>query len=155
MRKTLAALLGSAAIVMAAGTAAGARTTADPVSGVEWWQTPDSKEITTRLNGYRNAVGLPTLPADGVVSYWAEVHAAEMAQANSLHHSDMNFLLRATGCATVAENVAFAPSVEQAHVALVNSPGHRDNMTAGWRLVGTGVASGNGLKWVTEIFCTW
>ncbi|MEZ5233642.1 MAG: CAP domain-containing protein [Acidimicrobiales bacterium] len=155
MRKLCAVLFASATLVAATGPVAGAAGVADPATGTEWWQSPDAKELTTRLNGQRNASGKPTLPADGVVSYWAEVHSAQMAQSNTLYHSDVEFLQRATGCAGVAENVAYAPSVASAHAALVASPNHYQNLTGDWRLVGAGVATANGYKWVTQIYCTW
>lgn len=154
MRKRLAAtvtaVLASFAALAASGTPAGADD-----GGVQWWQTPDASALTVAMNGSRNALGLATVPADGVLSYLAEVHAVMMSRAGGLYHQDLGAVQRATGCARIAENVGVAPTVAGANQALVNSPSHLANMTGAWRLVGIGVASNSGQKWVVELFCTW
>jgi uncharacterized protein YkwD len=137
--------------VIGTGGAAGA----DAGDGTQWWQSGDSRELTVDLNGQRNGHGRATLPADGVLSYWAEVHAAQMANAGRIYHQDLGPLMAITGCRSMAENVGYAPTVWGAHSALSYSAPHVANMVGDWRLVGVGVASRSGFKWVVEVFCTW
>ena len=143
-----------AAVVATTAGGSGAPASAD-AGGTEWWQTPDAKELTIDLNSQRNWYGRPTLPADGVLSYWAEVHASLMNQAGYLYHEDLGALMRITGCRSMAENVGYASTVWNAHAALSNSPQHLSNMLGNWRLTGIGVSSGRGQNWVVQIFCTW
>lgn len=144
------AALAAITLLFAAASPAGADT-----GGVQWWQTPDAAALTVAVNGTRNAHGRPTLPADGVLSYLAEVHAATMAQSGRLYHQDLGAVQRATGCPAVAENVGLAPTVAGAQHALSNSPLHLSNMVGEWKLVGVGVSTGAGGKWVVQLFCTW
>ena len=143
-----------AAIVATTVSSSGTAVRAD-VGGTQWWQSPDAKELTISLNASRNAYGMPTLPADGVLSYWAEVHASLLSQAGYLYHEDLAAIMRITGCHSVAENVGYASTVWQAHTALLNSPAHQRNMLGAWRLTGVGVATGRGYKWVVQLYCTW
>lgn len=143
-----------AAIVATTVATSGTAAMAD-VGGTQWWQTADAKELTISLNAKRNAYGMATLPADGVLSYWAEVHASLLSQAGYLYHEDLAAIMRITGCHSVAENVGYASTVAQAHNALSASPEHLRNMLGGWRLTGVGVATGRGYKWVVQLYCTW
>ena len=142
-------------VIVAGVIFAGQSTVSADSQGTQWWQTPDAAEVTIELNDERNANGLDSLPADGVLSYWAEVHAANMAHAGTIYHQDLGVLMRLSGCSSMAENVGEAGSVSQVHEALVASPGHARNMVGGWRLAGIGAASADGQKFVVEVFCTW
>jgi uncharacterized protein YkwD len=155
MRRTQAVKVLAMIVSLAVGVLVTTATAGADPGGTQWWQTPDARELTVDLNGHRNAYGRGTIPADGVLSYWAEVHAAQMANAGRLYHQDLGALMAITGCRSMAENVGYAGGVWDAHLALTASPAHLANMVGDWRLTGVGVANRSGARWVVEIFCTW
>ena len=90
--------------------------------------------------------------ANAELSAYAAQHAATMAGANHLHHSDISVLLGSWS--TVGENVGVGPSVGAIHAALLASPGHYRNLSdAGFTHVGIGVyVDGGGRTWTAHVF---
>ena len=118
--------------------------------------TADEATLASLVNGARAGAGLPPLTVSGALSGTARSHSAAMAAAGSLFHSGN---LAGTigdsvaGWTNVAENVAVAGSVTEAHAALMGSSVHRANVLGDFTLLGVGVVTGgDGRVWVTEHF---
>jgi uncharacterized protein YkwD len=106
------------------------------------------RRLFTRLNRDRAAAGLPALRWDGAVAHVARGYAEEMRRTHLVAHISPTSgavadRVRVAGIKTgvVRENVARAYGIDEAHQALMNSPGHRSNlMSAIANHVGIGVA---------------
>ncbi|MEY2477396.1 MAG: hypothetical protein QOG87_2711 [Actinomycetota bacterium] len=87
----------------------------------------------------------------------AQGHSAAMAAAGTIWHNEQ-FLTQGTRKALAAkmlgENVGMGPNVDQVHVALMNSPGHKANiLEPAFSIVGMGVVrSGDGMVYITQDF---
>lgn len=116
----------------------------------------DEATLASLVNGARSAAGLPPLAVDGALSATARSHSAAMAAAGSLFHSgNLAGAIgdAAAGWTSIAENVAVAGSVTEAHRSLMASSAHRANILGDFTLLGVGVVSGgDGRVWVTEHF---
>lgn len=118
--------------------------------------TADEATLASLVNGARTAAGLPPLAVDGALSATARSHSAAMAAAGSLFHSGN--LAGAigdsvTGWTSIAENVAVAGSVTEAHRSLMASSAHRAHILGDFNVLGVGVVAGSdGRVWVTERF---
>lgn len=118
--------------------------------------TADEATLASLVNGARAAAGLPPLAVSGALSDVARAHSAAMASSGSLTHTGN--LADAIGSAagawtSIAENVAVAGSVTEAHAALMGSGEHRANILGDFTLLGVGVVNGaDGRVWVTETF---
>jgi uncharacterized protein YkwD len=95
----------------------------------------DEMKLFSLLNQERERAGLQPLHWDAHLAEAARFHAQRMAQSRQLSHllpgePDMGERVAATGLRfdAVAENVAYAPSIETAHQGLMNSPPHRANI---------------------------
>ena len=97
-------------------------------------------------------MGVAPLQVDGTLQAAARAWAQQMAASGSLEHQSLKPFLGPFSRA--AENIAYAMSVEQAHNALVASPGHYRNLANGnYTLVGIGVAVGaDGRIWTSHVF---
>lgn len=118
--------------------------------------------LLARVNGDRVALGLPPLMWDGAVAAVARGYSEEMRRARAVAH-----LSRITGSATdrlraahiatrvVLENVARAYGLDEAHRALMNSPGHRANLTSTEvNRIGIGVVFGDEISGRRELYIT-
>jgi uncharacterized protein YkwD len=118
------------------------------------------RRLFTRLNRDRAAAGLPALRWDGAVAQVARGYAEEMRRTHLVAHISPTSgsaadRVRAAGIKTgvVLENVARAYGIDEAHQALMNSPGHRSNlMSAIATQVGIGVAFGESAAGRRELF---
>jgi uncharacterized protein YkwD len=116
-----------------------------------------AQRILELTNRERAAVGLPGLSMRGDVVAIAQAQSAAMAAAGTIWHND-SFLTQATRAALAAnmlgENVGMGPNVDQVHVALMNSPGHKANiLEPAFSIVGMAVTrSGDGMVYVTQDF---
>jgi uncharacterized protein YkwD len=121
-------------------------------------------ELIQQINAERRLQGVEPLRADGTLTEVARGHSREMAVQGRLGHTlreggslrdrlqDAGYLSR-----SARENVACAPSIRQAHSALLNSPPHVRNLTAPEvTRVGVGIvrlsAEGRSELYVTQIF---
>lgn len=118
--------------------------------------TADEATLASLVNGARGSAGLPPLALSAALSDVARAHSAAMAASGSLTHTGN--LAGAIGSAAgdwtgIAENVAVAGSVTEAHAALMESGEHRANVLGDFTLLGVGVVNGaDGRVWVTETF---
>src|SRR3954453_18240339 len=101
-----------------------------------------------RINQERTNRGLPPLAvADDLVAI-ARNHSQEMASQNNLHHN-ARLAEDVHGWIAVGENVGTGPSVQDVHVAFMNSPHHRDNIVnSRFTQVGLGVVWAGRQLWV-------
>src|SRR5215467_1272053 len=96
---------------------------------------PPDRELFQVVNGERQRNGLEKLEWNVKLATAAQAHAEELARHGDLSHVFPGELpleqrVGATGerFDAVAENVAAADNVDDAHVGLMNSPGHRANI---------------------------
>jgi uncharacterized protein YkwD len=93
------------------------------------------QQLFKLLNLERENAGVGKLQWDSNVAQAAMEHARKLAENAALSHrfpgeAQLDQRVGATGARfnAVAENVALADTPEDAHVALMNSPGHRANI---------------------------
>jgi Cysteine-rich secretory protein family len=118
------------------------------------------QELFKLLNAERENAGLEKLRWDDKVAQAAQAHAHKLAANHELSHqfAGEQTLEQRVGAAgarvnAVAENVAVAGNVEEVHLALMNSPGHRDNiMNPRYNAVGISVKAFENKLYVTEDF---
>ncbi|HEY6305577.1 MAG TPA: CAP domain-containing protein [Candidatus Angelobacter sp.] len=118
------------------------------------------QQLFKLLNMVRANAGVQTLQWDPKVAQAALAHAQKLAEHADLSHRfagelELDQRLGATGVRfnAVAENVALADTVEEAHLALMNSPGHRANiMNPQYNAVGIAVVQRNRSLYVTQDF---
>jgi uncharacterized protein YkwD len=104
------------------------------------------------INSIRAGRGLAPLATDGALMASARAWAAVLAAEGGLRHMDLAQLPLPFSAA--GENVAVAGDVAQAHLALVQSPGHFANMVnPAYTKVGTARVRAGGRAWVVEQFC--
>jgi hypothetical protein len=122
--------------------------------------SPAERKILDLLNLERTAANLPPLAWSGHAALAARKHSRLLAQHGDLSHQfereeAVPQRIAATGLRFTdsAENVAVADAPEEAHIALMLSPGHRANiMNARYNAVGIGVFEAKGRLWVTQDF---
>lgn len=127
---------------------------------------PTREEAEERLLGLVNreraASGLPALVADEAVRAVSRAHSEEMRRTKVVAHVSPTTgsaadRVRAAKIKTavVLENVARAYGIGEAHLGLMNSPGHRANiMSRQATNVGIGVVFGEEVSGRKEIFIT-
>jgi uncharacterized protein YkwD len=102
------------------------------------------------LNGEREREGLAPLSVDPEIVEVARAHSFDMWQRSYFSHvnpdgEDPFDRMRegGVGFRAAGENLALAPTVEQAHRGLMNSPGHRRNiLDPAFSRIGIGVVDG-------------
>ncbi len=122
--------------------------------------SPAEQKLLDLLNHERAAEKLPALAWNGHAAQAARKHSRLLAQHGDLSHQfereeAVPQRIAATGLRFTdsAENVAVADAPEEAHMALMLSPGHRANiMNARYNAVGIGVYEAKGRLWVTQDF---
>jgi len=118
------------------------------------------QRILKLLNRERSARGLQPLVADEGLTRAARLHSRGMAVDRQLTHqlrgeAKLTHRLNQAGLFFNAsgENVALASGAEEAHQALMHSPGHRANILRGsFNAVGIGVVRSEGRIYVTQEF---
>jgi hypothetical protein len=123
------------------------------------WSTAE-KQIFEQLNHARIANKLPELDWNDQAARAALLHTEALLKNGSLSHQftgEAPLLERigATGArfTVAAENVARTDHMEDVHLALINSPGHRANMLSSrYNAVGIGVMEARGRIYVTQDF---
>ncbi|MEK7142661.1 MAG: CvpA family protein [Patescibacteria group bacterium] len=104
-------------------------------------------ELLRQVNNERGKVGLQPLASDLLIRNVARAHSMDMLRGGYFAHENpagqtpfdrlviAGVIFQATG-----ENLALAPTVDIAHIGLMNSPRHRDNiLDADFSRVGIGV----------------
>lgn len=121
---------------------------------------PPEKRVFDDLNQERAKNGLPILEWNEQVAAAARTHARLLLENARLSHqfpgeATLAERLGATGTrfTVAAENVARTEYIEDVHLALMGSPGHRANMlNPNYNAVGIGVAEHEGKIYVTQDF---
>jgi hypothetical protein len=109
------------------------------------------------VNAERAGAGMAPMTMRGDIVAIALGHSQAMAAAGTIWHN-ANYLTNATRSALAAkamgENVAMDMSVDHAHVALMNSPGHRANiMNPAFTVVGMAIVQDpRGALFITQDF---
>ena len=122
--------------------------------------SPAEKQIFDQLNQERKKAGLPALEWSELAADAARRHAALLAQNEELSHQypgepSLPERLGAIGLrfTSSAENIARTEHLEDVHLALVNSPGHRANMLSPkYNAAGIGVVEHGGKIYVAQDF---
>ena len=118
------------------------------------------KRIFEELNHERASHGLAVLQWDEHAAEAARAHARLLAENGKLSHqfsgeATLPERLGATGArfTVSAENVARTEFIEDVHLALMGSPGHRANiLSTSYNAVGIGVIENQGKIYVTQDF---
>jgi uncharacterized protein YkwD len=118
------------------------------------------KQIYDQLNHEREKRGLAALTWNDQAARAARSHAQAMVENGQLSHQfpgepSLPERIGATGVrfTVAAENVARTEYVEDVHLALMDSPGHRANMlNPAYNAVGIGVAEHQGKIYVAQDF---
>jgi uncharacterized protein YkwD len=126
-----------------------------------YYDAEAERRLLDMANRERVKAGLPPLQKDDGLTQAARAHAAAMAAQGKLSHQlsgepNLQYRLAANTKAHLdesGENVAFAPSVEQAEDSLMHSPAHRANLlNAGFNVAGFSVVRRGSLLYVTQDF---
>ena len=115
--------------------------------------TPEQQQLMDLVNQSRAEAGVPALTMHLSAMDKAQAWADHMASEGRISHSNLRDGI--TGeWRQLGENVAMAPSIEAAHQALMDSPGHRANiLNPEFNFGGTGHAIGDdGLVYVVQVF---
>src|SRR2546421_3751376 len=120
----------------------------------------DDLKLFQLLNQERTKAGLPKFQWDYHLAEAARAHAQLLAQRQVLSHQFsgepvLGERIGATGTRfnAAAENVAEAPTVEELHSGLMNSPPHRANILNGkYNAIGLAIVSPNDQLYVAQDF---
>lgn len=112
------------------------------------------------LNLERKQAGLAALQWNNDAAQAARAHAHRMADHGELSHQfqaepglQQRLISTSVRFTSAAENIALADDEDEAHLGLMSSPGHRENiLTTYYTAVGIGVIRRNGRLFVTEDF---
>ncbi|HET9839874.1 MAG TPA: CAP domain-containing protein [Candidatus Angelobacter sp.] len=122
--------------------------------------SPAEKQVFDQLNQEREKAGLPALEWNPLAADAARKHAALLAENAELSHqfageASLAERLGATGLRFTgsAENIARTEHLEDVHLALMGSPGHRANMLSPkYNAVGIGMVERDGRVYVAQDF---
>lgn len=96
--------------------------------------------LSAMVNQARAANGVPRVKRDRVLRVAGRRKSMAMARGAAFAHAASGQLPWANGRAA-GQNIAMAPSAGAAFQAMLDSPGHRDNlMSTAWRYGGVGAA---------------
>jgi len=118
------------------------------------------KQIFDQLNQERQKAGLPILEWNDLLAEAARSHSQMMAENDKLAHQlagepplQERIALQGVRFTRAGENIALTGYVEDVHLALMTSAGHRANMlNPKYNAVGIGVIEQNGKIYVTQDF---
>jgi uncharacterized YkwD family protein len=112
--------------------------------------TSMEQQMITLINQARSQNGLPALKVDMQVTNVARVKAQDMIDNNYFSHNSPKYgspfdMMKSFGVHYVkaGENIAGNQTVQAAHNALMNSPGHRENiLSPDYTHIGIGIKKG-------------
>ncbi|MDI6894651.1 MAG: CAP domain-containing protein [Bacillota bacterium] len=121
-----------------------------PSPGAGGVLTADEQRMVDLINMERSRVGLPALQVNPVLVKLARLKSEDMVAKGYFGHMSPTYgspfaMMDRAGVKYryAGENLAGAPTVEMAHRALMNSPGHRANiLSPHFTHVGIGIARG-------------
>jgi len=122
--------------------------------------SPLQSKLLDLVNHEREIRGLPKFQWDDHLAQSATVHAQLVVQREELSHqfpgeSPLGERIGATGLRfnAAGENLAYAPTVEEVHTGLMNSPPHRANiLDPKYNAVGFAIVPLNGELYVVQNF---
>ncbi|HTC93012.1 MAG TPA: CAP domain-containing protein [Terriglobales bacterium] len=122
--------------------------------------TSAESELYSLVNEERKSRNLPLFAIDDQLTIAARKHTRELARMGKLSHQfpdepDLKTRLAQAGDKfdAIAENVAESGSVQDAHVELMHSPGHRANLlNPAYNAIGIGIVQEGEQIYVTEDF---
>jgi uncharacterized protein YkwD len=117
--------------------------------------SPTGKErrLLKLVNRARAKRDLPWLKARESVRKKSHRHSVKMGEAGTIFHVDCLICLLPDGFSTIGENVAMAPTIREAHRALMRSAPHRHNLlNRDFRVAGFGVVKRGVYFFVTQRF---
>ncbi len=121
----------------------------------------DEQNMVNLVNSERLKAGLSPLKTDANLVKLARMKSSDMINKNYFDHYSPTYgspfdMMKTYGVSYkyAGENIAGAPSVERAHTALMNSPGHRRNiLNSNYTHIGIGVVDGGPYgKMFTQLF---
>lgn len=142
-------------------SAAGSPTEASQTNAPAGTDREAERELLSKANQERAKAGVSPLRMDDGLAQAAREHAAALAAEQQLSHQlpgEPPLAQRLAASTPLhldrgGENVASAPSVEQAHESLMLSPAHRENLlNASYNVAGFGVVRSGHTLYVTEDF---
>lgn len=119
------------------------------------------QQMINLVNQSRQQNGLPALKADNQLSEIARIKSKDMIDKNYFSHNSPTYgspfdMLKNFGVSYIkaGENIAGNQTVEKAHEALMNSPGHRANiLNSEYTHIGIGIQKGGNYgNMFTQIF---
>lgn len=122
--------------------------------------TQDEKTMIDYVNEERTKVGLKPLAVDLKLAQVARLKAQDMKNLNYFSHTSPTYgspfdMMKSFGITyrTTGENIAKNSSVLKAHLAFMNSEGHRANiLNSTFTHIGVGIVDYSGSKIVVEMF---
>lgn len=119
------------------------------------------KQMVELINAERAKAGASPLAIDSKVTGVARAKSQDMIDKNYFSHTSPTYgspfeMLKAFGVSyrTAGENIAMNRSMTNAHTALMNSAGHRQNiLNPAYKSIGVGiVANASGYLYITQMF---
>ena len=149
-RRALAPVLVAVAVGSTAGTAF---TIVAPSTAFADSSYSMEAQFIAKVNAARQANGQAPYSVASDLTAVARQQSANMASRTSLYHNP-SLTSQVPNWQAVGENVGEGPSVNDIHVAFMNSPEHRANiLDHDFTQIGVGVSvDKNGIVWVTEDF---
>lgn len=127
---------------------------------VRAWSTEELRAAADHLFAWtmqeRSAHGLEPLAVQVEIAQVGDEHAVRMADAGEIFHNDAYLRMHARfGATSLGENVGRGCSAEDIHVALMDSPSHRENiLKPTFTHLGIGVTAGDGWLYIVQGFAT-
>lgn len=111
--------------------------------------TADQQHMLDLINQERSKAGVAPLKIDAQLQKMAQVKSDEMVAKSYFSHTSPTYgspfdMMKTFGInySSAAENIAGNSSVDKAHEALMNSPGHRENiLKSSFNYVGIGITA--------------
>lgn len=118
----------------------------EPAEGL----SAEERQMIDLVNAARQQAGLQPLIADAKLSQVARLKSQDMVDNNYFSHQSPTYgspfdMMKQFGItySSAGENIACNQTVQAAHVALMNSPGHRDNiLKSTYTHIGIGIVDG-------------
>ena len=112
---------------------------------------PPEAQLFELVNDARARAGVAGVARDPYLDAYARRHAAAVAHAGQLFHSDLSSLLALY--TAVAENVAYGGDAGAAHAAFLRSAPHHHNIVyPGYHRVGIGAQPSGGRLFAVYVF---
>lgn len=118
------------------------------------------QQLVNLINSERVKAGLSPLTVDIKLAQVARTKAQDMIDNNYFSHTSPTYgspfdMMKSFGITfkSAGENIAINSSVQKAHVAFMNSEGHRANiLNSSFTHVGIGIVSNRGSLYISEMF---